>query len=121
MLAVEAAKNSYSPYSNFPVGAVVEDEDGNTYQGCNVENASYGLTICAERNAMFSAKARGAKKLVRLAVTCLKGDLDYPDGLMPCGACRQVMAEFLPEDAEIIVVGVGTFKLKDLLPHPFTL
>lgn len=92
--AQAAARNAYCPYSNFRVGAAVLCEDGTIVRGCNVENASYGLTICAERNALFAAVALG-KKPVELAVDCMDSAPSDPDILKtPCGACRQVMAEF---------------------------
>ena len=119
--AREAAKRAYTPYMKFPVGAVVEAENGELFEGCNIANASTGLGMCAERTAIFNAVARGNKKLQRIAVSCIKGDPDDPETLMPCGACRQVMAEFMPPDAEVIVDKAGTFALKDLLPRPFRL
>jgi cytidine deaminase len=118
--AREAARSAYCPYSHFPVGAAVETEDGGTYRGCNVENASYGLTICAERVAIFAAVADG-KRPVTVAVTCVKGDPNEPETLMPCGACRQVMREFLQEDAVVEVDKVGNFTLGQLLPKAFHL
>ena len=115
----KAARSSYSPYSAFPVGAAVLGADGRTYSGCNVENASYGLSICAERNAIFQAVAAGNRRIQAIAVTCLKGDSKQPDTLMPCGACRQVMVEFMDLDAPVLVAGIGTFTLKQLLPRAF--
>src|SRR5579859_4150241 len=82
--ARKAARSSYSPYSTFPVGAAVLGADGRTYSGCNVENASYGLTICAERNAIVRAVAAGNRRIAAIAVTCAKGDAKQPDTLMPC-------------------------------------
>lgn len=116
-----AAKRAYCDYSKFPVGATVLTEDGQVFEGCNIENASYGLTVCAERVALFNAVASGTRSIARMAVSCLKGNMDKPGTLMPCGACRQVMLEFLAPDAEVIVDGAGIFKLQDLLPHPFHL
>ncbi|MBV9580652.1 MAG: cytidine deaminase, partial [Chloroflexi bacterium] len=89
--AREAALRAYAPYSHFRVGAALEDADGGLYVGCNVENASYGLSICAERNAIFGAIAAGGRRPFRaIAVSCV----DAPDnGCSPCGACRQVIAE----------------------------
>lgn len=95
--------------------------DGRIFEGCNIENASYGLAICAERVALFNAVAAGAGKIERLAVSCPNGTPQLPATLMPCGACRQVMAEFLAPDAEILVCGVGTFRLDALLPDAFRL
>jgi cytidine deaminase len=99
----------------------VETADGRVFTGCNVENASYGLTVCAERVAVFTAVAAGALPLRRIAVTCPRGDEARPESLMPCGACLQVLREFLPPDAWVLVDGVGTFRLEDLLPRPFHL
>jgi cytidine deaminase len=118
--AREVAGRAYAPYSRFRVGAAVCDADGTLFVGCNVENASYGLTICAERAAIFAAVAAGARRPLRsLALTCL--DAPEADGCMPCGACRQVMAEHLAPDAAVIVDGVGEFSIAQLLPHQFTL
>ena len=120
-IAKNAVKNAHVPYLDFPVGAAVETETGELFSGCNIDNASTPLGICAERVAIFNAVLNGHKKIKRLAVTCPRNKGDKPENLMPCGACRQVMAEFMSPDAEIIVDGVGIFKLKDLLPSPFTL
>lgn len=96
-------------------------EDGTVVEGCNVENASYGLSICAERVALFSAVAQGLRPQ-SLAVSCIDADADGPDAMrMPCGACRQVMQELLPDDAAIHVDGVGSNRLNDLLPKGFRL
>jgi cytidine deaminase len=114
--AREVAVRAYAPYSNFRVGAAVQDASGNVYVGCNVENASYGLTSCAERNAIFYAVAAGAvRPFSALAVACLDGSCS------PCGACRQVMAEHLRPDAPVYVDGVGQFSVDQLLPYGFTL
>lgn len=119
-LARKAALNAYAPYSNFIVGAAVLCEDGTTVVGCNVENASYGLTICAERNALFSAVAQG-KKPKAIAVTCPYAMNDINQYKMPCGACRQVMAELLNEDSLVIVDHVGSYSVEELFPEPFKL
>jgi cytidine deaminase len=119
--ARDASRQSHSPYSHFAVGASVQAADGTVYPGCNIENASYGLTVCAERTALFTAVAAGAGPLVALAVTCPDGDAGQPSTMMPCGACRQVMSELLADDAAIIVDSVGTFTIDDLLPGAFTL
>jgi cytidine deaminase len=120
-LARAAAERAYVPYSKFRVGAAAT-ADGETFSGCNVENASYGLTVCAERVALFTAVAAGHRRVQRLAVTCVDASPDLgPDGRMPCGACRQVMAELMGLDAEVLVDGVGTFRVSDLLPRAFTL
>jgi len=93
---------------------------GAVYAGCNVENASYGLAMCAERVAIFSAVAAGARQIEAIALVCLDAAADAGiGGLMPCGACRQVMAEFAGPDLPVHVDGAGTLSLSDLLPNPF--
>ena len=121
VLARDAAARAYVPYSKFRVGAAV-DADGTTFAGCNVENASYGLTVCAERVALFSAVAAGQRRIERIAVTCVDGgaELGAP-GRMPCGACRQVMVELMGPDGEVMIDGVGTYRVVELLPIAFTL
>jgi cytidine deaminase len=120
-VARHAAKSAYSPYSKFRVGAAVS-AGGKTYVGCNVENASYGLTICAERVAIFSAIADGNKVIDMLAVSCVDAKpTDEKNLKMPCGACRQVLEEFASNGARIIVDGVGEFTKDELLPVPFRL
>ena len=96
--AREAAKNAYAPYSHFRVGASLLLDDGSVVTGVNVENRSYGLTNCAERTALFSAVAMGKKNFTAIAIAT--PDADYPVG--PCGACRQVISEFMPPDAPVI-------------------
>lgn len=115
--AVEAAQKAYCPYSHFPVGASVLTADGRIFWGCNVENASYGLTICAERNAIFHAVACGSKKIV--AVT-IYSPTSKPSA--PCGACRQVINEFGPKAAIYCVCdGKEEFyvPITELLKHAF--
>jgi cytidine deaminase len=120
-IARQAATRAHCPYSRFRVGAVAV-ADGRRFVGCNVENASYGLTVCAERVAIFSAVAAGHPRVERLAVSCVDAPAELgTSGRMPCGACRQVMTELLTPDAEILVDGVGTFSLAELLPNPFSL
>jgi cytidine deaminase len=119
--AHEVAKNAYAPYSKFRVGAAVF-AGGAVFTGCNVENASYGLTICAERNAIFQAVSAGYRRIDALALACIDAAHDgLPGQLMPCGACRQVMAEFGADDLQIEIGGAGIFRLVDLLPSPFRL
>ena len=111
-----AQSRAYAPYSNFHVGAALEALDGAVFAGCNVENASYGLTICAERAAICAAVSAGARGFRRAVVV---SDVDPPAA--PCGACRQVLAEF---GLELPIEGVGskrplTWQLSDLLPVAF--
>jgi cytidine deaminase len=116
--ARDVAGRAYAPYSNFRVGAAVRDALGNVYVGCNVESVSYGLSMCAERNAIFGAVAAGASRpFSALAVTCL----DASGPCMPCGACRQVMDEHLAAEAPIYVDGANgqTFTTPQLLPFAF--
>jgi cytidine deaminase len=119
--ARRASQHAFAKYSNFPVGAALLTEDGELFVGCNIENASYGLTICAERVAVFSAVASGARRISRLAVTCPKGDPSRPNTLVPCGACRQVLAEFAAPDLVVLIDGIGPIPLGELLPQPFRL
>lgn len=117
----EAGEKAYCPYSNFPVGAAVIAEDGKLYLGCNIENASYGLTVCAERAAIFNAVSAGNQKIKVLATSCLKGDESNPGSLMSCGACRQVISEFLDDGGRILVDGAGSFTIDEYLPLRFKL
>lgn len=115
--AIKARENAYSPYSHFAVGAVLLCEDGTLYEGCNIENASYGLTNCAERTAIFKAISEGHIKFKVLAVVA---DTEGP--CAPCGACRQVMAEF---KIPLIIMGnlMGNIKIvtiEELLPFSFS-
>ncbi len=112
-----AMQHAWAPYSNFRVGAAIEAADGSVYVGCNVESASYGLTICAERMALGAAVVGGARKLTRIVVTT---EVDPPAA--PCGACRQLLAEF-GLDLDVMAVGPATEKrwtLAALLPDAFT-
>ena len=117
--ARQAAHNAYCKYSGFRVGAALIDDNGRQFAGCNVENASLGLSICAERAVIFAAIAAGARKIRRMAVSCRSGDAESPSTLMPCGACRQVIAEFVTPDFMLLVDGVGTLTISELLPLPF--
>ena len=120
-LARDAASRAHCPYSRFRVGAVAVAE-GRRFVGCNVENASYGLTVCAERVAIWSAVAAGHPRIGHLAVACVDAPVDAaPATRMPCGACRQVMTELLTPDAVVDVDGVGRFTLSELLPRGFRL
>ena len=119
--ARRAASRAHCLYSNFYVGAAVRCEDGSVIDGCNVGNASYGLSICAERVALFTAISH-CKQPIELAVSCFDAQSNAPQGSrMPCGACRQVMEELLPANAAIQIDGVGTRQLEQLLPAPFEL
>ncbi|WP_353208523.1 cytidine deaminase [Sphingorhabdus sp.] len=118
--ARHAAKNAYAPYSNFKVGAAaVFDDSIDIYTGCNVENQSYGLTICAERAAIFSAIAAGQRKLLTLAIVALNADGADIASLTPCGACLQCIAEFGCATTGILLPTVGLRLLGELLPVPF--
>jgi len=118
-LAEAACRRAYAPYSGLHVGAAVMVEGGELFAGCNVENASYSLTICAERNALFQAVSTGHRRLLAVALYS-----DTPVPLVPCGACRQVLAEFGP-DCDVFcfspVAAPAHFQLSELLPVPFSL
>lgn len=115
--ARQARERAVAPYSRFKVGAAIETADGHIVTGCNVENASYGLTVCAERVAMFKALSEGHRHFVRIAVVA-----DTQEPTSPCGACRQVLWEFGP-DLEVILANLDTItgrhQMRELLPHPF--
>lgn len=120
-LAKEACENAYSPYSHFPVGACVLCEDGSTYKGCNVENASYGLSLCAERSAISSAIAHGAKKKITAVAIYAEKQKDC----VPCGACRQWILEFKNgHEIKIVTQGensqINVYTIDDLLPNGFS-
>ncbi len=124
--AIAVKKNSYSPYSHFKVGAAVLAEDGQIYSGTNIENASFGLTNCAERSAIFAAISNGQHQVLALAL-CTDAIKGQKFGT-PCGACRQVMTEFMSLKTPVILVSEGkkgTFTLlkktlKDFMPYTFT-
>jgi cytidine deaminase len=115
--ALAARANAFTPYSKFQVGAALEDSDGRIHTGCNIENATYGLTVCAERVAVFKAISEGVRKFRRIAVAA-----DTDALTPPCGACRQILWEFCG-DLEIALVNpqgkIETYQLKDLFPKPF--
>ena len=117
---VEAAREvrtkAYAPYSEFAVGAALQTKSGDVYAGCNVENLSFGLTLCAERGAIAAAVSAGARDFVAIAIMA-----DSKQPPLPCGACRQVLAEFnpkLPVISATVSGEIQTFDLADLLPHP---
>lgn len=115
--AIEMMDMAYIPYSQFPVGAALECSDGTVYTGCNIENAAYGVTICAERTAIFKAVSEGRRDFVRIAVAGKSKDF-----CVPCGSCRQVMMEFAPQLEVICLNGAGEsrrFALRELLPYGF--
>lgn len=115
--ALQSREHAHAPFSNFRVGAALEDSAGRIHTGCNVENATYGLTLCAERVAVFKAISEGAREFRRIAVAA-----DSETLTPPCGACRQILWEFCG-DIEIMLVnprGVSeSLRLKDLFPRPF--
>jgi len=117
-LAREARKSAYAPYSGYAVGAAVRGADGRVFVGCNVENISYGLSICAERAAIFSMICDGVREISEIAVAT-------KDGGTPCGACLQVLLEFRPDAAAVRVRCAGddgqeqVFSLRELIPHGF--
>lgn len=115
---------SYAPYSNFHVGAALLTKNGKFFTGCNIENATYGATNCAERTAFFKAISEGEKEFCAIAIVGGKnGKID--DFCSPCGICRQVMAEFCSKDFKIILANskneIKTFSLEELLPESFSL
>ena len=115
--ALDMLPMAYVPYSHFPVGAALECADGTVFTGCNIENAAYGPTNCAERTAVFKAVSEGHRSFVRIAIAA-----DTDDFCPPCGVCRQVLREFA-EDLEILLVNrkgeIQVLTLKELLPYSF--
>ena len=115
--ALRVRANAHAPFSEFKVGAALEGDDGQIYAGCNVENATYGLSVCAERVAVLKAVSEGARKFRRIAVVADTGALTPP-----CGACRQILWEFCG-DIEVILANLPgkteSLRLKDLFPRPF--
>ncbi|MCQ2418903.1 MAG: cytidine deaminase [Clostridia bacterium] len=123
-LAKEARTHAYIPYSGFAVGAALLTKEGKVYQGCNIENASFGPTVCAERTAFFKAVYDGEREFEAIAVVGGKGG-EEPSGLFPpCGVCRQVMREFCADDFKVIMGGKGdefvTMSLAEILPASFS-
>lgn len=121
--AKEAAKNAYVPYSGYTVGAALLTKDGKVYLGCNIENAAYGPTNCAERTAFFKAVSEGERVFSKIAVVGGK-NLHFKDYFAPCGVCRQVMREFC-DDSFVILLGKNSdeyksFTLSELLPLSFS-
>jgi cytidine deaminase len=117
-LARQVRELAYAPYSKFKVGAVIECRDGRIFTGCNVENSSYGLTMCAERNALAKAVSEGGRDFVRIAVIA---DAHAP--VPPCGACRQVISELCGRQTEVVMVNlrgqIETHTVDELLPEAF--
>lgn len=117
-LAKEAMQNAYVPYSHFKVGAALLAKDGRVFQGCNIENASYGATNCAERTAVFKAVSEGCREFEKIAIVASSGDY-----APPCGICRQVLFEFMP-DGKVILdsdeKGMATYTVRELLPFGFS-
>ena len=118
-LAVKTSENAYVPYSHFPIGAVLVTDDGKIYTGVNIENASFGLTNCGERTAIFKAVSEGERSFKELIIY---GQTEKP--VSPCGACRQVMAEFFEPDLPVTLVAKNkstvVMTVKELLPYSFT-
>lgn len=118
-ISEKAQEFAYVPYSKFKVGAALLCRDGSVYTGCNIENATYGATNCAERTAVFKAVSEGKRDFAAIAITSSGKGLTFP-----CGICRQVLSEFAPEIKVILEDEKGelhTFALPELLPHSFTL
>lgn len=115
-LAEKAMENAYAPYSLFKVGAALLTSDGEVYTGCNIENISFGATVCAERCAVFKAVSEGKRSFLKLAIVSSSEAKTFP-----CGICRQVLAEFMP-DGEIIIKNgeqEEVYTVNELLPHSF--
>ena len=124
-MAIDIMKKAYAPYSDYFVGAALLCEDGKVYTGCNIENASYTPTVCAERTAYFKAVSEGERKFVRIAV-CGGKHGEIVGAFPPCGVCRQVMSEFCRDDFEILYItsedpiAYETYTLPQILPFRFT-
>ncbi len=121
-MATVAMQNAYAPYSGYKVGAALLCADGSVYTGCNIENAGYSATSCAERTAIFKAVSDGNRDFVEIAVCGGKDGILEDSPFPPCGICRQVMREFCKDDFKIHMVtktSVKTYSLNELLPHSF--
>jgi cytidine deaminase len=116
--AKDARRCAHAPYSNFSVGAALLSADGRVFTGCNVENSTYGLSMCAERVAIFKAISEGAHEIARVAVVT-----DHEHIAPPCGCCRQMIWEFASDETEVILANlsgdVRTYRIRDLLPEAF--
>lgn len=116
--AKKAMNNAYAPYSNFCVGAALLTDDGTVYTGCNIENSSFGATICAERTAAVKAVSEGHRRFTKIAIVSIAGGYTYP-----CGICRQFLSEFSDENMEFIFERkdgtILTKSIKDILPYAF--
>ena len=124
--AIEARKNAYCPYSEFPEGAALLCNGGTIYTGCNIENASYSPTNCAERTAFFKAVSEGKREFLAIAIAGGRKDAKDLESCYPCGVCRQVMSEFCDAEQFEVICGVSgdsweVYKLKELLPKNFIL
>lgn len=121
-MAKDAMKNSYAPYSNYNVGAALLCKNGSLYNGCNIENASYSVTNCAERTALFSAISNGEKEFEAICIVGGKNG-EITDYAMPCGACRQALAEFCNKDFKVYIGldedNIKAYTLNELLPYSF--
>lgn len=115
--AIQARHNAYAPFSSFRVGAALEDDSGHVFTGCNIENATYGLTVCAERVAIYKAVSEGSNAFRRMVVAA-----DTPTLTPPCGACRQIIWEFCG-DIELVLINLEgkseSFRMSALFPYPF--
>ena len=118
-LAIDASKHAYVPYSHFPIGSALLTKEGHAFSGCNIENASFGLTNCGERTAIFKAVSEGYQELSEIVIYG-----QTKDPVSPCGACRQVMAEFFPSTAKVTLIAkdgrTQEMTVFDLLPYSFT-
>ena len=120
-VAVDVMKNAYAPYSDFLVGAALLCGDGSVFTGCNIENASFSATVCAERTAIFKAVSEGKKDFMKIAIAGGKGGV-IAAACSPCGVCRQVLSEFCRPDLQVLLVtpdGFERYTLSELLPKVF--